>query len=56
MQFKYFIYAEGHCGWADRLKWQLMSGSVPIVQSTTCGLTTTTPLVVFFFLPKTIIE
>ncbi len=41
MHFKYFIYAEGHCGWADRLKWQLMSGSVPIVQSTTCGFTTT---------------
>lgn len=36
-RFKYFIYAEGLCGWADRLKWQLAMGQVPIMQETRCG-------------------
>lgn len=30
--FKYGIYAEGSCGWADRLKWMLALGIVPLLQ------------------------
>lgn len=30
--FKYTVYAEGNCGWADRLKWYLSLGLVPILQ------------------------
>jgi len=35
-QFKYVIYAEGNCGWADRLKLLLNSGMVIILQHTPC--------------------
>lgn len=30
--FKYGVYAEGSCGWADRLKWMLALGIVPLFQ------------------------
>lgn len=30
--FKYGVYAEGACGWADRLKWMLALGLVPLMQ------------------------
>jgi len=35
-RFKYSIYAEGSCGWADRLKWLLALGLVPFLQETRC--------------------
>lgn len=35
-RFKYAVYVEGHCGWADRLKNQLASGMVLFLQETVC--------------------
>lgn len=35
-RFKYAVYAEGHCGWADRLKNQLASGMVILLLETVC--------------------
>jgi hypothetical protein len=35
-QFKYAVYLEGNCGWADRLKNQLALGMVLFVQETPC--------------------
>lgn len=34
--FKYVIYAEGNCGWADRLKILLTSGMLIFMQDTPC--------------------
>jgi hypothetical protein len=36
LRFKYVIYAEGNCGWADRLKLLLRSGMVILLQDTPC--------------------
>jgi len=35
--FKYIIYAEGNCGWSDRLKKLLFLGMVIIIQETLCN-------------------
>ncbi len=35
-RFKYIIYAEGHCGWANRLRHLLFSSSAVILQQTPC--------------------
>ncbi|GJQ15003.1 hypothetical protein GpartN1_g6794.t1 [Galdieria partita] len=37
-QFKYNIYAEGNCFWADRLAKQLFASFVTIKQETPCGV------------------
>ena len=34
--YRYAVYAEGACGWADRLKAQLASGTVMLLQETPC--------------------
>lgn len=36
MTARYQIYAEGHCGWADRLQYLLHMGSVVLFQETMC--------------------
>lgn len=36
--FKYSIYAEGNCGWADRLWWQMHTPQVVLKQESLCGL------------------
>ena len=36
-QFRFVIYAEGNCGWADRLKMLLTSGMLIILQETPCS-------------------
>lgn len=36
-QFKYVIYVEGGCMWADRIKYQLFGPSMIIKQETACG-------------------
>jgi hypothetical protein len=36
--YKYAIYAEGNCGWADRLWWQMHTPQVVIKQQSPCGL------------------
>lgn len=35
-QFRYVLYAEGACGWADRLKVLLVSGMLILLQETPC--------------------
>lgn len=35
--FKYVIYAEGNCGWADRLKYLLARGMLILKQETDCN-------------------
>lgn len=35
-RFKYVIYAEGNCGWADRLKHLFLLGFLVFVQTTPC--------------------
>ncbi|PJF16442.1 Glycosyltransferase, family GT90 [Paramicrosporidium saccamoebae] len=35
-QFRYVLYAEGACGWADRLKVLLASGMLVLMQETPC--------------------
>ena len=37
LQFRFVIYAEGNCGWADRLKMLLTSGMLIILQETPCS-------------------
>jgi hypothetical protein len=36
-QFRFVIYSEGNCGWADRLKMLLTSGMLIILQETPCS-------------------
>ena len=36
-QFKYAVYAEGNCGWADRLKLLFLHGFLVFLQDTSCA-------------------
>lgn len=35
-EYRYFIIMEGHCGWADRIKHLLFTGSLLFIQETIC--------------------
>jgi hypothetical protein len=35
-EYRYAIYAEGHCGWSDRLRFMLFMGAALFLQETNC--------------------
>ena len=36
LKYKYVVYAEGNCGWADRLKFLFLHGMLVFMQDTPC--------------------